>query len=170
VPAKPQWLLHIPEILAQLRAMDVPVVDRGACEKLFGVGRRQAIELMHHFGGYQSGNAVLLDRAALIIQLEAIGAGSDVERERRRKARLAEKIETLHRYRAATTVRIPVVPVPVDELPVGVTFTGGRMIVEFSTVEELLSKLYGLAQRAAAEFESFCAMVMAPTSSDKSAV
>jgi hypothetical protein len=46
MPAKPQWLPHIPQILEQLLAMDVPVVERGACEKLFGVGRRQAIELM----------------------------------------------------------------------------------------------------------------------------
>jgi hypothetical protein len=155
MPAKPQWLLHIPEISAQLRAMDVPVVDRSACEKLFGVGRRQAIELMHHFGGYQSGNAVLLDRRALMIQLEVIGGGSDVEKERRRKARLAEKIEDLHRYRAAAAVRIPVVAVPAGELPAGVTFGCGRMIVEFSGVEDLLSKLYALAQRAALEFESF---------------
>lgn len=73
MPAKPQWLLQIPQILEQLRAMDVPVVDRGACEKLFGVRRRQAVDLMHRFGGYQSGNAVLLDRGALIIQLQAIG-------------------------------------------------------------------------------------------------
>ena len=94
--------------------MEPPVVDRGACEKLFGVGRRQAIELMHGFGGYRSGNAVLLDRAAL---------------------------------------------------PAGVSFGAGRMTVEFSGVEDLLSKLHGLAQRAAAEFDSFCAMVMTATPS-----
>jgi len=143
--------------------MEPPVIDRSACEKLFGVRRRQAVQLMHGFGGYRSGNAVLLDRATLIIQLEAIAAGSDVERERCRKALLAEKIGELHRYRAAAAVRIPVLPRA--ELPAGVSFGAGRMTVEFSTVEDLLSKLHGLAQRAAAEFESFSAMVMAATSS-----
>lgn len=166
MPAKPQWLLHIPEIVAQLREIDAPVVDRGACEKLFGVGRRRAIDLMHRFGGYQSGNAVLLDRASLIVQLEAIGAGTEVERERRRKARLAEKIDHLLRYRAAAAVRIPVLPIPAGELPAGITFGGGRLIVEFSTVEDLLSKLYGLAQRAAQEFESFRDIVTAASGSE----
>lgn len=54
-------------------------------------------------------------------------------------------------------------PVPIGEMPTGVSFGAGRMIVEFSTVEDLLSKLYSLAQRAAAEFESFCAMVTVAT-------
>ena len=35
MPAKAQWLLHVPEILAELSALDVPVVDRAVCERLF---------------------------------------------------------------------------------------------------------------------------------------
>lgn len=159
VPAQPQWMLHIPAILEQLRTLDAPVVDRAACQKLFGLGRRQAVELMHRFGGYRSGNAVLLDRAALSIQIEALEAGSDVQRERRRKARLAEKIDQLECYRAAAAVRIPVPAVAPGGLPDGITLTTGRMTVEFSGAEDLLSKLYGLAQRAAQEFDSFQAMV-----------
>jgi hypothetical protein len=112
VPAKPQWMLRIPAILERLRALDAPVVDRAACQKLFGLGRRQTVELMHRFGGYRSGNAVLLDRAALSIQLEALEAGSEVQPERRRKARVAEEIRQLERYRAAAAVRIPVPAVP----------------------------------------------------------
>jgi hypothetical protein len=89
MPAKPQWMLRIPMILEQLQALDVPVVDRSVCERVFGVRWRQTIKLMHQFGGYRSGNAFLVDRAELIIQLEAIEAGSEVKLERRRKARLA---------------------------------------------------------------------------------
>ena len=63
MPAKPQWMLQIPAMLTQLRALDVPVIDRGLCEKIFGVHRRRAVELMHRFGGYRSGNTVLIDRA-----------------------------------------------------------------------------------------------------------
>ena len=155
-PAKAQWSLRVPEILQELRALDPPVVGRGACEKLFGIRRRQAVQLMHGFGGYRSDNTVWLDRAALVIQLEAIAAGSEVEREHQGKAHLAEKIQTLHRYRAAAAVRIPIVPVAVGELPAGVTLGGGRMIVEFSTVEDPLSKLYGLAQWASGAQERAC--------------
>jgi hypothetical protein len=155
MPAKPQWMLQIPMILEQLQALDVPVVDRSVCERVFGVRRRQAVKLMHQFGGYRSGNAFLVDRAELIIQLGAIEAGSEVKRELRRKARLAEKIENLRRYRVAASVHIAVLPVPADSLPDGIDFGGGRITVEFGTVENLLSKLYALAQTAAGDFEGF---------------
>ena len=51
MPAKAMWLLQIPEILSQLETFDVPVVDRAIVERLFGLRRRRAIELMHRFGG-----------------------------------------------------------------------------------------------------------------------
>src|SRR4051794_21891919 len=111
MPAKPQWLLQIPAAIAELRAVDVPVVDRAVCERIFGVRRRRAVQLMHRFGGYQSGNTILLDRAALIRRLEELESTSEVGRERQRKARLSEKLDGLHRYRAAASVSIPVVPV-----------------------------------------------------------
>jgi hypothetical protein len=49
MPAKPAWLLKIPEIIRMLEAFDVPVVDRAIIERLFGLRRRQAIELLHRF-------------------------------------------------------------------------------------------------------------------------
>ena len=41
MPAKAQWLLRVPEILEELRALDVPVVDRAVCERLFRLRRRR---------------------------------------------------------------------------------------------------------------------------------
>jgi len=46
MPAKAAWLLHIPEIVAMLEDFDVPVVDRAVIERLFGLQRRRAIELI----------------------------------------------------------------------------------------------------------------------------
>ena len=51
MPAKPLWLLHVPEIVSQLESFNVPVLDRAMIERLFGLGRRRAIELLHRFGG-----------------------------------------------------------------------------------------------------------------------
>ncbi len=110
---------------------------------------------MHHFGGYRSGNTVLLDRLDLIRQLEELAASPAVERERRRKERLSEKLAGLQRNCTAAAVRIPVVPVPRQGLPTGVDFAPGRMTVSFSGVEELLGTLYALAQSAAGDFEGF---------------
>ena len=92
MPAKSQWLLRIPEIVASLSELEVPVVDRAICERLFRVRRRRAIELIQHFGGYRSGNTVLVDRLALIRQLNHLNADSEVDRERRRKAETVGEI------------------------------------------------------------------------------
>ena len=43
MPAKPQWLLRVPEILEQLSDLKTPVIDRSGIEQLFGLKRRQAI-------------------------------------------------------------------------------------------------------------------------------
>jgi hypothetical protein len=155
MPAKSQWLLHLSEIVEQLRVLDVPVVDRAVIERIFGVRRRRAVELMRDFGGYRAGNTILLDRLGLIDQLEAVRAGPDVIRERRRKERLSEKLDELHRYRSAAAVRIPVRVVLAGTMPDGVAFEAGRLMVEYGSVEELLSRLYALSQAAAQDYDGF---------------
>jgi hypothetical protein len=45
MPAKPEWLLRLPDIRAELEHLDVPVVDRAGIERIFGLRRRRAIEL-----------------------------------------------------------------------------------------------------------------------------
>ena len=153
-------MCDIPAILEQLRALNVPVIDRAGCERIFHVRRRRAVNLMHTFGGYQAGNTILLDRLALIGQLEALASRPEMERERRRKERLGEKLDSLRRYRAAAAVRIPLIPVPHHSLPAGVCFTHGRMTVSFAGgVEELLAILYAVSQAAAADFDTFRAAV-----------
>jgi hypothetical protein len=62
MPIKKTWLLRLPEIRAELTAMEVPVVDRAVFERVFGVRRRRAIQLLHHFGGFQAGRTFLVDR------------------------------------------------------------------------------------------------------------
>ena len=52
------------------------MVDREGFETMFGVGRRRAVDLMHRFGGYQSGDTILVDRVALIERLEEVGSGA----------------------------------------------------------------------------------------------
>jgi len=163
MPAKPRWLLHIPEILGQLRAVDFPLLDRAMCERLFGVGRRRAIDLMQRFGGYRSGNTVLVDRLELIAQLERLEQCPDALGERRRKVRLAEKLDSLRRYQRASTVMIPapdrVQSRSLPELPAGVALQAGQLTVEFAKTAELLQRLYAIAQAAAYDYDAFQAAV-----------
>jgi hypothetical protein len=47
-------------------------VDRAVIEQIFGLKRRQAIELLHQFGGYQAGRTFLLDRVRLLEALRSL--------------------------------------------------------------------------------------------------
>ena len=83
MPAKALWLLQIPEIVSLLETFDVPVVDRAIIERLFGLRRRRAIELLHRFGGFQAGRTFLVDRRLLIEHLRRLAEGEEFQREHR---------------------------------------------------------------------------------------
>jgi len=157
MPAKKTWLLRLPEIRKELSAMQVPVVDRAIFERLFGVRRRRAIQLLHYFNGYQSGRTFLIDRLSLIEQLVPLQDSADFALEQRRRERLVESLNRLRRLRAGASVKIPVKPTGQQDtgLPPGVQFESGLLRVGFTDVIDLLTKLYTLCQAAAADFEGF---------------
>ena len=159
MPAKAQWLLRVPEILAELSALDVPVVDRAVCERLFRLRRRRAIDLMRFFGGYQSGRTFLIDRPKLLVQLEQIRDSADFKMEWRRKERLSERLEAIRRLQTGARVAISVAPEVLSQrlpdLPAGVGLTPGALHIQFQSPEELLSKLFALAQAIANDYEAF---------------
>src|ERR1035438_304812 len=77
MPAKAQWLLRVPEILAELSLLDLPVVDRAVCERLFRLRRRRAIDLIRCFGGGQTGpvGATAVEPETLCQRLPDLPAG-----------------------------------------------------------------------------------------------
>lgn len=159
MPAKAQWLLRVPEILAELSALEVPVIDRAVCERLFRLRRRRAIDLMRGFGGYQAGRTFLIDRPRLIAQLEHIRDSPDFTMERQRKERLTERLEAIRRLQAGARVAIPVgeevLSQRLPDLPAGIGLGPGELRVQFDSAEELLSKLFALAQAIANDYEAF---------------
>ena len=132
MPAKAQWLLRVPEILAELAALDVPVVDRAVCERLFRLRRRRAIDLIRCFGGYQAGRTFLIDRPKLVAQLEQIRDSPDFKMEWRRKERLAERLDAIRRLQTGARVAIAVEPEALrqrlPDLPPGVGLSPARCI------------------------------------------
>jgi hypothetical protein len=159
MPAEPQWLLRIPEIIDELSALPAPVIDRSVIERVFGVKRRRAIHLLGSFGGYQVGRTFLVEREALLRQLREIAAGERFRYEKRRHEKLAEGLERVRKHREAARVRFPA-PAPPGPampagLPPGVSLERGRLTIEFGSVQELLGKLYGIAQSAAEDFSGF---------------
>ena len=168
MPAKPAWLLRIPEILDKLQSLTVPVIDRCLCERLFGVRRRRAITLMQEFGACQSGHTLLIERASMIYKLEALQEGQEFKGERHRKQKLQDSLNQLHRHRAAAKVRIPVLPPELrkqlPELPAGVHIRDRELAIEYTDVEQLLQRLYELSQAAASDFEAFTTVIETPAS------
>ncbi|MCE5307004.1 MAG: hypothetical protein LLG20_05140, partial [Acidobacteriales bacterium] len=112
MPAQPQWLLHLPEIVEELSAMGAPILDRATIERVFGLRRRQAIYLMRAFGGYQLGKTALLDRCLLIERLREINGSEKFQFEHRRRERLTEQLERVRKQRRGTRVAITVQPSP----------------------------------------------------------
>jgi hypothetical protein len=159
MPAKAQWFLQIPEILSLLEAFEVPVVDRAVIERLFGLRRRRAIELLHRFGGYQAGRTFLVDRRRLIDHLRRLADGEEFQRESRRKERLDHTADQLRRHQIAARVKISVQPDVfrrklADLLP-GVALEAGHLHIAFSGTEDLLSKLFAFSQAASNDFDRF---------------
>jgi hypothetical protein len=159
MPAKPEWLLRLPDIRAELEHLNVPVVDRSGVERIFGLRRRRAIELMHEFGGYQAGRTFLLDRARLLEALQSLESREDYIAEKRRRQRLRDVVEASREHLILTRVRIPVraaaVRPSLDRLAPGVLLLPGVLSIEFRHPIELLEKLYWLAQAIGHDFEKF---------------
>src|SRR5579872_5538461 len=106
MPMKKTWLLRLPKIREELVTLKVPVIDRAMFERIFGVRRRRAIQLMNYFDAYQSGRTLLIDRLALLEQLAPLEASAEFAVEQRRRQRLVESLEQLRRSRAGARVTV----------------------------------------------------------------
>lgn len=158
MPRSPQWFQDVPTALQQLREVSAPVVDRAGLEKLLRVSRRDAIRLLHRFGGYQAGRTFLIGREDLIRALKGIQAGETFAYESRRRQRLVDDFEDVRRDLRARQVKLPVTATPASgaSLPSGMRITRpGVLEVEFTTGEDLLARLYKLVRIAGDDLESF---------------
>lgn len=159
MPAKPRWWQHVTQIRAMREDAALPVIDRAGVERLFGLRRRQAIALMHRWGGYQAGRMFLIGRQELIRELDAIAQDGEYHQETARREQLASALEAARRTRQTEAVRIPVTPDVfagrMDSLPGGVLLEPGRLAVAFAGPEDLLRKLFALVQAVANDYAGF---------------
>jgi hypothetical protein len=167
MPAKPTWLHRVPEIVQELKALAVPVVDRTMFERLFRVRRRRAVTLMQQFGALQTGHTLVVERLRVISSLERIQYGREFEQEQQRKQKLSASLDELHRHRRGSNVVIPPISPELrrqlPSLPLGVRASDGQLAIEFNSVEQLLQRLYELSAAAADDFDRFTEVVEAAT-------
>ncbi len=163
MPRQPQWFQHVPFALEQLRAFPATILDRAGLEKLLHVSRRDAIRLLHRFGGYQAGRTFLIGRDDLVRALEAAATGEAYEFESRRRKRLSDDLERTRSDIRARQVKLPVAaePTSASSLPSGMRLARpGVLEVEFGDGGELLARLYELVQMAAKDLGSLDRSVM----------
>ena len=147
VPARPRWLLALPDAIAQLEALDRPLLTRRDLEALFGVSRARAATLMRTFGAEWTGSIRTLPRTALLRQL------------RRLQKAAPFRDEAALRQARSTGIRVPV---PVDaldgrlaSLPAGVSVRRDRIEVHFTSAHDAVAKLFALAQALTHDYDRF---------------
>jgi hypothetical protein len=159
VAAKPRWWNRIPDICVALAESERPVIDRSAVETLFGLRRRQAINVLIRFGAYQLGRTFLIGREQLIERLAALHAGDDCQFEVARRERVSAEIAKIQRTRRSEGVRIPVTQdvfsASMRTLSPDVQLRPGKLNVEFAGPEDLLRKLFCLSQCVANDYAHF---------------
>ena len=160
MPDQPSWIERVPKILDFLEsAAATPFLDRPAIESLFGVRRRQAIQLLHRFGGYQVGKTFLVPREAVIRFLRDphLRSAAEVETGRfeRISAALGQARQDLDRRRIAIPVQPETLRLEISGLPDGIRLEPTQLTVRFEQPMELLQRLFALSQALANDYDSF---------------
>jgi hypothetical protein len=163
LPAQPAWFHRLEEILEELRGLKISHLDRQAVQKLFGVRERRARQIMAGLPALQVGNAVAVERQALISRLEEISAGDRFQWEMSRRARLVEDLVRTRHQLAARRVRIPAAPDvrnrSVYELAGGIELRPGELRIQFFGAEDLAAKLFELSQAMTNDWNAFARTV-----------
>jgi hypothetical protein len=160
MPEKPTWYGRLDEIIAALNSLPYPWVDSQTVEKLLGVGRRRAQQVLRPCVAQQVGLNGIAGRDDLIAHLRRLAAGDAAYYEKQRQLKLARVLTELHKAWTAQP-RVPVAaPQSVvnrdfADLPPGVALNPGRIAVTFETPEEALQKLLALAMAIGNDFERF---------------
>ena len=159
MPAKPRWLLAIPDAIRQLEALDRELLTRGDVEQLFGVSRARAATLMQTFGAELTGNQRTLPRTQLLRQLRKHRARAAFRGEATRR----DRVVTAIRQARLTGIRVAVPREALEArlagLPAGVSVEPGRIEVRFSSAKDAVGRLFALAQALTNDYERFEALV-----------
>jgi hypothetical protein len=158
VPDKPLWLGHLDRILAELAALPHPWVDRATIERILGVGRRRAQQILAPCVSWQIGANGLADRDQFLAHLRRLATGDSASYERQRRQRLARTLDT---FRETAKHQVPVeapasiVHQALADLPAGIDLAPGQITIRFETTHQALEKLLALAMAIGNDFQRF---------------
>jgi hypothetical protein len=158
MPSKPRWHADIDKIRSAVLALPSPFLDRPAVERLFCVRPRQANNIMRELGGYRIGQAVVVASQGLLAKLDELSGAQEYSAQVLRKSRVVEALDALRHETRPQRIKAPP-PRRLDApLPEGVRISApGELTISFSSPEDLLGRVMGLAQSAAGDFAAFAA-------------
>ena len=170
MPPQLTWLHRLPDIVAQIKGLPSPVIDRSVVEQIFQVQRRQAHKLMAEFGAHQLGSGrgrtLVLTRDELVAWLEALVHTEEFERTRLRKQKLAtsllESRERLKHRRVEVRVDPRQRSQGREAWPATLQLSPGRLQIDFTTPNHLAEQLALVALALEDEWETFSAPGIVP--------
>jgi hypothetical protein len=160
-PRKPSWLSKVAKIQKDFEATDAPFFDRSSIETLFGLGPRQALNLVHDLGSHRFGNVMVVPRQRVRELLAATKAGKPYAVEVRRVERVREALIKARQGVEARHRRFTVSPAPraMADLPATIRLGPGELSISFDGVDGLLRQLFQLSRAIAADMLRFEAIV-----------
>ena len=148
MPDKPTYVHKLEAILTEARSpKPIPFFRRRDIEALFGLRKRQAVNLMHRIGAVRVSRELAVEQRDLVEWLEQLVSDPAVAIERQRHARVIGHIVELKAETAARAVKIVLPEIaPSVELPSGVSLEPGLLTVSFENEQQLLERLFLLAR------------------------
>ena len=159
MPAKPRWLLAIPDAIEQLEKLDRQLLTRRDLERLFGVSRARAATLMRTFGAELTSHALTLERVELLRQLRRQRKHGAFRAEEQRRARVLTELRKARLTGLRVSVPAQALQGRLSGLPAGVLVESGRIEVQFSSATEAVQRLFALAQALTHDYERFETLV-----------
>ena len=159
MPARPRWLLAIPDAIQQLEQLDQDLLTRRDLERLFGVSKVRATQLMRAFGAGRTGPLLTLPRAALLRQLRRPRTLAAFRGEAARRDRVVTAIRQARLTGIRAAVPREALEARLAGLPDGVTVEPGRIEVRFRGATDAVGRLFALAQALTHDYEQFEALV-----------
>lgn len=165
----PEWFERLEAILEVVRKADhLEWLGRNEIGAIFGCGERDSIRLLHKFGAEERANALTLARPALLLQLEAIRAGSTFAAFARQRQDVARQLTTARAEAAARQFRVQ----PADrgaarprlqDLPGTITWRRnaaggkGRFEIQYDDGADLMRQMAAFLMAAGVNREEFLA-------------
>lgn len=160
MPAQPRWILDLDRICNDIAALPRTLVERNDIERILGVGRRRAQQILEGCSTDQVGASSLTTPDALISHLRGLASGKAVHYEGRRRHKVAQVLAQLQsewtgQPRVLIEAPTRIVNQQMASLPDGVELAPGQLTVRFTSAPEGLEKLLALAMAIGNDLDAF---------------